>query len=260
MWQVVYEELRDRGLEIVAVALDTAGREAVEAKVRPADLDERPEVIRRLRGWSPDLWARKAWPQFPCLIDEEHLVAALFGMPNVPMAVWIDEEGRIVRPAEPAGVSDHFRRMDPETFAIPDEDAAPLEADRRRYLDALRDWVERGAESEYALEPEEVERRLRRPGADDVRAATHARIAAHLYREGEVQAAKRHLEEAVRLSPETWTLRRQSMVLDPGMVGQINVSAGYYEALDELGERAFYPAIDMPGMSDRPAWLTRDGG
>ena len=139
MWQVVYDELKDEGLEIVAVALDTAGRAAVEAKVRPTDLDERPDVVRRLRGWSPARWEAKAAPTYPCLIDEEHVVADLFGMTNVPMAVWIDEEGRIVRPAEPAGVTDHFRSMDPQTFAIPDDDAAALEANRKRYVDALRD-------------------------------------------------------------------------------------------------------------------------
>lgn len=260
MWQVVYEELRDRGLEMIAVALDTAGREAVEAKVRPADLDERPDVVRRLRGWSSEQWARKAPAEYLCLIDEQHRLADLYGMTNVPMAVWIDEEGRIVRPTEPAGVSDHFRRRDPDTFAIPDEDAEPLEANRRRYVDALRDWVEKGPQSEYALAPEEVRRRLRRPSEQDLLAAAHVRVAAHLFGEKKAEAAKRHLEEAVRLCPEKWNYRRQGMVLDPETVGQINVSAGYYQALDELADGAFYPDIDMPGMSQRPAWLQKSSG
>ena len=260
MWQVVHEELRDRGLQIIAVALDTAGREAVEAKVRPTDPDRLPEAIRRLRGWSPEQWGRSAPPEFPCLIDEGHVVAELYGMVNVPMAVWIDEEGRIVRPTEPAGVNDHFRRMDPETFAIPDEDAEPLEVDRRRYVDALRDWVAKGPQSEFALAPEEVRARLHRPGEDELRAAAHARIAAHLYRAGDAEAAKQHLGEALRLNPQAWTYRRQRMVLDAETVGQIDVSDGYYEAVDALGEGGFYPAIDMPGMSERPAWLSPSGG
>jgi len=161
VWQVIYEELKDQNLEIVSVALDTAGSEAVAARIRPAA--DPPPPLQRLRGWGDAEWSRQAAPQYPCLIDEEHVVADLYGMNNVPMAVWIDEAGRIVRPAEPAGVSDHFRRMDAETFAIPDDDAEALLANRRLYVDALRDWVRNGAESEYALDPGEVLARLRPP-------------------------------------------------------------------------------------------------
>jgi hypothetical protein len=259
VWQVIYDELKEQGLEIIAVALDTAGRPAVEAKVRPTDLDERPDVVRRLRGWTEAQWERKAAPQYPCLIDAEHVVAELYGMTNVPMGVWIDEEGRIVRPAEPAGVTDHFRRMDPDTFGIPDEDAETLQANRERYVDALRDWVRNGAASPYALSPEDVRRRMRRPGPQDALAAVHVRLGRHLFERGEVEAAQEHLDAAVELCPEKWTLRRQAMVLDPDLVGAINVSEGYYEALEELGPREFYPAIDMPGIDNRPGWLERPG-
>ena len=40
-------------------------------------------------------------------------------MVNVPTAVWIDERGKIVRPSEPAGVTDAFRKMDRNNFSIP---------------------------------------------------------------------------------------------------------------------------------------------
>jgi len=46
-------------------------------------------------------------------------------MVNVPTAVWIDEQGSIVRPAESAGASDGFRFMDRQTFEIP-RDAAEV--------------------------------------------------------------------------------------------------------------------------------------
>jgi hypothetical protein len=259
VWQVIQEELGD-ALQIVAVALDTAGRAAVEAKARPEDPAARPEVLRRIRGWSDAQWRRQAVPEYPCLIDEEHVVADLYGMTNVPMAVWIDEAGRIVRPAEPAGVTDHFRRMDPDTFGIPDDDAALLEANRLRYLDALRDWVQRGAESEHALAPEQVRARMRRPEERDVRAALHLRVARRLHGRGEVEAAKQHVREAVRLCPEKWNYRRQAMVLDPELVGEIDVSAEYYEGVEALGEDRFYPQIDMAGIQDTPTWVERGDG
>ena len=43
-----------------------------------------------------------AQPEHPSLIDIAHLVDERFGVVNIPNSVWIDEEGIIVRPAEPA--------------------------------------------------------------------------------------------------------------------------------------------------------------
>jgi hypothetical protein len=34
------------------------------------------------------------------LVDPAHVMVGLFGMTNVPFAIWIDEDGTIVRPAE----------------------------------------------------------------------------------------------------------------------------------------------------------------
>src|SRR5688572_15906176 len=94
VWQGLYEELKDEGFTPIAVALDTRGPEAA----RP--------------------WIEAAKPGYPCLVDEEHLVGALYGTVNVPTAVWIDEEGRIVRPPETAGTNDSFRAMDRTTFSL----------------------------------------------------------------------------------------------------------------------------------------------
>ena len=83
---------------------------------------------------------------FPALIDPTHTVTRLYGMVNVPSGVWIDEEGRIVRPPETA----YSRRHRFGPIVVGDE----------RYTAALRDWVARGAESEYALDAEELAARL----------------------------------------------------------------------------------------------------
>jgi hypothetical protein len=42
------------------------------------------------------------------------------------------------------------------------------------------------------------------------------------------------------------------MVLEPELVGALNVSEGYYAAMDALGEGNFYPPIDTPGMAGQP--------
>ena len=86
-------------------------------------------------------WIEQAGAQYWCLIDTEHRVADLYGMVNVPQAVWIDEAGRIVRPPENAGSTDHFRLMDRTTRTLAPEHQAARLAARSAYLDAVRDWV-----------------------------------------------------------------------------------------------------------------------
>ena len=54
-------------------------------------------------GWSRDLAERAAAPAYPCLIDERHSLGETYGIVNVPTAVWIDEQGTIVRPPEAPG-------------------------------------------------------------------------------------------------------------------------------------------------------------
>ncbi len=245
---MIYDELKGQGLEFVAVALDTAGKPAVEAKVRP-DIAEVPGVMQPLRAWPPELWAQMATPTFTCLIDQNHEVAELYGMTNVPTAVWIDEQGKVVRPAEPAGVGDEYRAMDPVTFELAAEKAERQIKRRLQYLDALRDLVRHGADSRHALSPKEVRARLRRPSDDEVRAATHVRLGRHLYEAGHVEAARRHLEAAVELSPDKWNYRRQSMVLEDDAVGNLNVQPGFWEAMEALGEDRYYPPIDMEGIA-----------
>jgi hypothetical protein len=58
-----------------------------------------------------------ASPSHPSLIDQAHVVDELFGIVNVPNGVWIDENGIIVRPAEPPHsgrnpVNESFRKAE----------------------------------------------------------------------------------------------------------------------------------------------------
>ena len=255
VWETVYGELKDKNFEMISIALDTAGSAAVQSRIRPPALDQLPAEIQRLRGWSDDRWTAKQAPSHPCLIDEEHELSTSYGMSNVPMAVWIDEQGRMVRPPEPAGVSDHFRSMDPDSFKIPDAHANSLVENRERYVDALKDWVAKGAASAYALAPEEVVRRLQPRRAEELKAALHVRIGHHLFGSGDIAGAKEHIQSASDLCPEKWNFRRQAMVLDADVVGALNVSPGYWKAMGDLGKNTFYPDIDMPGMTGTKDWL-----
>ena len=215
MWQALHEELKARGLTVIAVALDSGG----------------PRTTAQ--------WIEAAAPTYPCLIDERHVVAELYAMVNVPNAVWIDEEGRVVRPTETAGASDSFRRhLDRTTKQMSAEGLAERERLRTAYFDALRDWVAKGAASEFAMSPDEARRHLPTITDEHVLAAASFRLGHYLHATGDRAAALPYLAEARRLHPESWSYRRQTWELEePGKAG----SPTFWAAVDGLGDRAYYP-------------------
>lgn len=148
-------------------------------------------------------WIRRAEPTYPCLIDERHLVAELYGMVNVPSAVWIDELGAVVRPTETAGASEAWRtEIDPESGTLTETGRAVRRRTRAAYLDAIRAWVLAG----------EHESHLPLPEAGESLAAAHFRLAVYLHDRG--LDAHRHFAEAVRLRPRSWNFRRQALALE----------------------------------------------
>lgn len=166
----------------------------------------------------------------------------LYGMVNVPNAVWIDEQGRIVRPAETAGSVDVFRFLDRTTLARTEEAAETVARARERYLAALRDWVRTGR---HALSPAEARRGLRMA---DPLAAAHFRLGLLHHARGDGERAQGHFAEAVRLEPDNWNYRRQAIALAdtaPGRPTPLSAlgrsKARFWSAVDALGDRPFYP-------------------
>ena len=177
------------------------------------------------------------------MIDTGHVVAGLYGIINVPNAVWINEFGRIVRPAESAGASDGFRAMDPKTFKMPADAVTESRAVKAAYVDGLRDWAARGDASPWALSESEVRRRLQPASADHELAATNFALARYLHREGKPPEAAEYFAEAARLHPENWSYKRQAWALDdPAKAGGPEFGA----AVEALGTGRYYPDIDMP--------------
>ncbi len=198
-------------------------------------------------GWSDSDRKRLPAPTYPCLIDENHVVAQLYNMVNVPTAVWIDEEGRMVRPPESAGAGDAFRTMDTKTFEMPAEAVAQAKHQRKAYVNALRDWIEKGRASAHAVSPEELRRRIGVPGEAEALAAANFRLGVELYRSGRPESAGAYLAEARRLRPESWSYRRQSWELEePGKAA----GPEFWAAVEALGEKRYYQPIEMEGMPD----------
>jgi hypothetical protein len=193
-WQALHAELEPRGLTVVTVALDVE-----------------PEHTYK--------WIDAAAPTHPALIDTRHVTGELFGFVNIPMAVWIDEAGMLVRPAEsaaiersplrdmeiPDGLDERLTRTLAEAKAIPDHS--------HEYRAAIVDWVEHGAESRFALDADEVVARSRPVGDDEARAAACFELGQHLRGEVGDDAAVPWWREAHRLDPGNWTYKRQAWTL-----------------------------------------------
>lgn len=219
MWQQLYKDLADRDFTVLAVALDEA-----EA-ARP--------------------WIEAAAPDYPCVIDRNHHVAELYNIVNVPQAVWIDERGRIVRPAENAGQSDAFRRMDRTTGQMTAEQMADRAHKKKTYVEAIRDWVTNGTASEHAFTDQAAQAHLRLPDASAALGHAHFRLAQHLKLQGRDGEARRHFDEASRLHPNSWNIFRQSARRSPsGLAGEQD----FWTRVEALGERPYHLPIDMKGI------------
>jgi hypothetical protein len=229
VWQALRSEFHPRGLEVVTVALDVDAEAA------------RPYI-------------ETAQPDHPSLIDQAHVLDELFGVVNVPNGVWIDEDGMIVRPAEPAHparnpLNESFRTVDVTTLP-PDVAEMLLEARKIRsdpdaYVAMLRDWLEHGSASRYALGPDEVLRRSRPRGIPEATAAAQFELGQHLHREGDHEAAIPHWREAHRLDPDNWTYKRNAWNFeDPGRQGRTPAyDSSWFEDIKKLGAENYYPPL-----------------
>jgi len=200
-WQALHETYEDKGFSVVTVALDTDPGQA-----RP--------------------WIEAASPTHRSLIDPSHITDELFGFNNVPMAVWIDESGTLVRPAESASIESSPLRGAP----IPDDLPAPVreligEARQipdiaAQYRAALVNWIEHGASSPYAMLPDEViEASLPRHQSHSEAAANFELGVELLGRHGK-QAAQPYWRAAHALDPDNWTYKRQAWTMETTVEGE----------------------------------------
>jgi hypothetical protein len=229
VWQELRGELHPKGLEIVTVALDTGGAEAAGP------------------------WIDLAKAEHPSLIDEAHLLDELLGIVNVPTGVWVDEEGMIVRPPEPAFPG---RAVIAELGLPPEapprivemlQEAAKMRIEPDRYAAALRDWVEHGEGSRFTLAPGEVVDRSTPRPPEVSRAAACFELGQHLHRAGAPEDAVRWFREAHRLQPDNWTYKRQAWeFVDPILQGPSEQYDGdWLSDVRKIGAENYYPPADL---------------
>jgi hypothetical protein len=141
----------------------------------------------------------------PSLIDQAHYMDARFGVTNIPQVMWIDESSTIVRPPEPASplpVGEGALQMVQMIGGI---------EERQRYVARVQDWVEKGADSRFALSPTEVVNRSPARTLAVSEAAAHFEVAQYLWRrEGFSDRVVTHFNAAHELQPDNITYKRQA--------------------------------------------------
>lgn len=179
-------------------------------------------------------WIRAAHPEHPSLIDTQHRVSELFSTRNVPSVFWIDEDGVIVRANDPV----FARRRSPDTEEV---------SVNETYLQALRDWVDKGSKSIYLQDEAAKRSRMMPPKIEDIHAMAYFRLGSYLSQIGRSQDAVVHFKRAQALRPQNWNYKRQAWNL-----GDIERDYGTtaQEARQDSASQPFRPPLELP---DQPA-------
>lgn len=167
-------------------------------------------------------WYERAGTTFVSLVDENHEISSLFNLVNVPSAVWIDENGRVIRIDEGAYATKH--KMG--DFEFGREDYAPM----------VRDWVANGADSEYAKGNAVPD--LARSD-DAALAEPNFKLGVYFFKRGEVKKADEYWTVAQRLNPDSWNYHRQDWSFTPDEAG-----ANWLEKVQSLGDKPYYRPIE----------------
>ena len=175
-------------------------------------------------------------------------------MTNAPFAIWIDEDGTIVRPAEvafaPRPPNDDARDQSALVAQLPERQRKIIEEmtanmrDTDRYAAAVRDWAAHGAASRYVLSEAEVIERSRPRPPEFGLAAAHFELARHLQQSGFPRDAVPHFQEAHRLDPTNWSYLREALSLVDPEWGQV-YERDMLSEVELVGTETFYPALDM---------------
>jgi len=209
VWQQVYEEINDPNFVIICVAEDTGG----EAAAGPIFDAANPTYIQ--------------------VVDENHIISSAFNFVNVPSSVWIDEEGRIVRIDEGTYSKTH---------AIGEGEQA-ITFGNDVYTPALKDWVARGADSEFVQSAETVTGNIREHSFDQLKADAAFRLANLFRAHGQKEKTEVYWEMAKALNPDSINFIRQNLTLsEEGSAGETFMQMmGEYVAQG----REYYRPLDI---------------
>lgn len=176
VWQSIYEELKSDNFEIISVAQDTGGEEAAGSYFDDANVT------------------------YTAIIDVNHQISSLYNLVNVPSGVWIDEEGKIMRINEGTYAKEHF-------------DGAWGTND---YVPIVRDWVAKGADSEYVWDRSKVRESIIQRTPEAERAQPAFRLGGYYFTRDNDEKAEQYWTMAQELDPTSWNYLRQDLEYEDG--------------------------------------------
>ena len=169
VWQSIYEELKSENFEIISVAQDTGGEEAAGYIFDDANVS------------------------YTAIIDVNHQISSLYNLVNVPSGVWIDEQGSIMRINEGTYAKEHMNG------AWGTNDYVPI----------VRDWVKKGADSEYVWDRDKVRESIVQRTPEAERAQPAFRLGGYYFTNDNDEKAEQYWTMAQELDPTSWNYLRQ---------------------------------------------------
>jgi hypothetical protein len=163
---------------------------------------------------------------FVQIVDVNHRISALFNLVNVPSAVWIDEEGKIVRSDEGAYAETH--EMGTIKFGTND------------YIPAVRDWVAKGSESEYVKSASGLAADIKPKSTDENLAEANFSLGVYFHQNGNEEKANTYWEAAEALNPDSWNYHRQDWSFTPK-----EANTNWMRKVQTLKGKDYYAPIDF---------------
>jgi len=176
VWQSIYEDLKSENFEIISVAQDTGGEEAAGYIFDDANVS------------------------YTAIIDVNHQISSLYNLVNVPSGVWIDEQGKIMRINEGTYAKEHMNG------AWGTNDYVPI----------VRDWVKKGADSEYVWDRDKVRESIVQRTPEAERAQPAFRLGGYYFTNDNDEKAEQYWTMAQELDPTSWNYLRQDLLYEEG--------------------------------------------
>jgi len=117
----------------------------------------------------------------------------------VPSGIWIDEQGKIIRPAETAAPKTQTLKIGGKL----------IETEGDAYVAALRDWVDKGSKSEFVLSDAEYKLRVKERSPAEREAEASFKLGVALHQKGQNDLAQKWFLKAETLNPDSWNYHRQ---------------------------------------------------
>jgi hypothetical protein len=149
---------------------------------------------------------------------------------NVPTGVWINEQGKIVRPPEVAYVDERYKSI--------------TGIDPKPYLNAIRDWVANGDKSIYVMSEEKLKERLTPATPDRLMADAEFTLAEYMYHQGHGTEAIPHFRESQRLAPDNWNYKRQAYLFSTNPDRDYGTT--FAKEVQKLNGKPYYAPVDLP--------------